>query len=207
MGTFCLQDGMNRRRFVAAVGASLALAGCATEGSVPETDDDDVTPATPPSIDETTTEQPRTDPPPGSGDRETPADGPRETRDGAFAVGERVGEFNPMGLAIDNDGPDERTVRLEITDTQAEAVLVERTFDVSSELRGELRSPTDYEIRVAVPAEGIETVETIDEGVFDTCNSYGTTISISRGGEFERETMSTLVACDADLTVSDHGSE
>jgi len=183
---------MRRRRFIAAVGASLALAGCSTEGSTPETDGD-VTPAPPPSIDGTTTEAPETDPGPGSDDRETP--GREDFRADAFAVGEPAGEINPMGLTIDNDGSDERTVHLEITDTQARSVLLNETFDVDGEIRGEIRVPSDYEIRVGVPAEGIQTVETIDEGLFDTCNNYGTTISIGHGGNFETQTRSTLAEC------------
>jgi len=200
---------MRRRRFVAAIGASLTLAGCSTEGSTPETDDD-VTPAPVDGIG-TTTETPQTDPVPDSADRETPSSenpetpGRDEIRDGVFAVGESVGEIGPLGVTIQNTGDAAQSVNLRITDTASEELLLDESYTIApdSSVKGEIRAPSDYDIRVTVPEAGTETVETVEEGLFDTCNSYGTAVTIGRDGGLDAETFTTLVACDPNVVVTD----
>jgi hypothetical protein len=186
---------MKRRRFVAAVGASLALAGCSANDTSPETDNS-VTPADVPSVGPSTTA-----PPPGATtvtpeDDLTPRELPQKRVEDAFTVGEHDGEINPMRLTIKSNLPGERTIRLRITDAQTDEQLLDETFTTAGEIDGKIRSPGDYEIRIGLREEGTESVETIDEGQFDTCNDYRTILTIGRDGHLSAETQTTLAACD-----------
>jgi hypothetical protein len=116
----------------------------------------------------------------------TPLDG--------FALGETTGEVNPHGLTLRNDGDDSRTGRLRVAD--ADETLLNRSFSlgVDDEISGELRGPATYEVRVTVSGSGAEHTTAVE--YFDTCNSYGTTVTIDVDGAISSETLRTLIACD-----------
>jgi predicted small lipoprotein YifL len=177
---------MKRRRFLAAVGVGLSLAGCGSRGPTPDastpTDSDpaDADPESP-----ATTDPAGTDPPEG------------------FALGETTGDVNPHGLSVRNDGQDTRTVDLRITDADTNETLLNRSYTLGAEeaVSGKLRGPGTYEVRVAVPV--VETEHQTTVAYFDTCNEYGTTAIVDADGSITSETISTLIACQGPTTTSD----
>ncbi len=175
---------MKRRRFLAAVGVGLSLAGCGSRGPTPDastptnSDPADADPESP-----VTTDPAGTDPPEG------------------FALGETTGEFNPHGLTVRTDGEDTWPVELRITDADTDETLLDRSYTLGAEelVNGTLRGPATYDVRVAIPeTEHVTTVE-----YFDTCNEYGTTVTIHADGTITSETISTLIACQGPTTTSD----
>ena len=156
---------MKRRRLLAALGGSLALAGCLSRGSGPgatETPDPTATP---------------------------PSDG--------FALGETADDANPHELRVTNDGDGTRTVGLRISDSGTGEPLLDRSFSLGAdgEISGELRGPATYEVRVTVSETGTEHVTTVE--YFDTCNDYGTHVTIDSGGAVSMNPFSTAALCDS----------
>lgn len=197
---------MKRRRLLGTLAGTLAFAGCTSPTS--ETDG----PATTDDTTQSTTDG-TTSTPPG----ETSPDGtpetttrPPETRVDSFSIGESVGDVNPLGVTIRNEDSGARVVSLQVTATADENELLDATYSVPPEGRvtGEIRTPADYEIRAAVPRAETETAETIEEGLFDTCNGYGTSITIGPGGELSSRTFTTLVKCStATIETAEPGGE
>jgi hypothetical protein len=182
---------MRRRRFLAGVGASLAVTGCLSRGAGPGSDPTDTDPpeSTDPDPTATPTGAPEaTATPVGTPDQgEPPADG--------FAIGETTGDVNPHGLTLENESDDPRTVELTVSDADTEETLLDRSYslEASENVSGELRGPAAYHVRVALPEEGTEHATTVE--YFDTCNSYGTTVTIDADGSITSRTIRTLVAC------------
>jgi len=180
---------MQRRRFLAAVGASIALAGCGSQDSASGDD-------------------PGTDTPSNADPTDTSAGSPAETPDptdtdppDGFALGETSGDHNPHGLTVRNDGEDARTVDLRVTDADTDETLLDRSYSLAAGggISGELRGPATYDVRVAIP----ETEHETTVAYFDTCNTYGTTVTIDAGGSITSEMIRTLVACDPGGTPPD----
>ena len=175
---------MRRRTFLAAVGASIGLAGCTSRGSTPESN---------PGTDTGTPEGTDTATPAGADPAAMqPSDG--------FTLGETTGDVNPHGLTVRNDGEDSRTIDLTISDADTGETLLDRTYSLGSgeRIEGELRGPAAYDVGVEVTAAGTEHVTTVDH--FDTCNEYGTTVTIAADGTMESQLITTLVACDPGST-------
>lgn len=182
---------MKRRRFLAAVAASLSLAGCGSRGP-------------------TSADGPGTSTPAGTDPGDTDPENTTETTDptgtdppDARGVGETTSEVNPHGLTVRNDGEDTRTVELQITNADTDETLLDRSYTLGSEeeVSSELRGPATYDVRVAVPEAETEHVTTVD--YFDTCNSYGTTVRIHPDGTITSETIRTLIACEEPTATPD----
>jgi hypothetical protein len=173
---------MKRRRFLAAVGASLTLAGCGSQGSAPG---DDPGTSTPENTD------------PGGTDPGSPTEtvGAPATDPDGFTLGETTSDANPHELRVTNDGDGTRTVNLRITDSGTTETLLDRSFflGVDGEISGELRGPATYEVRVTVSGKGTEHVTTV--GYFDICNEYGTTVTIDANGSMTSQMYRTDARC------------
>jgi hypothetical protein len=191
---------MQRRRFLAALAASLPVAGCLSRGSpggTPGTDTDtpaDPTAASPGDAGGTDT------PTPGSTETDTRSETPtpRSTvapDETAFDIGEPAGDFNPHGLSLLNEGEETRTVDLRIADAGAGETLLEESYTLASGERvdGTIEPLGAYEVRVAIPETGAEHVTTVD--YFDVCNSYGTDVTIDADGSISSRMWQTLAAC------------
>lgn len=205
---------MKRRHFLGAASGVLAFAGCLSSGSTtadggpgglhetttsPGTSQrsttDRTTTTVPPNTKTATTEPPDSTP---SDSTDTPTESPHtDTPPNQFVVGEPTGEINPLGVTIRNEGGSARTVELTITDTKREKRLLQETVSVAVDGRvtGEIRAPSDYEVRAEVPEAGTDVVEEVDEGLFDSCNGYNTTVTVESGGELTAQTVTTLVLC------------
>jgi hypothetical protein len=173
---------MQRRRFLATVGASFTVAGCLSRGSMPGSGSTDTpTPSGEPNETATPTEA---------------RDSTETATTNEFALGETTGDVNPHGLTVRNEGDDSRTVELTVSDAETDETLLTRSYSLDGDeaVSGELRGPATYEVRVTFPEEGTEHATMID--YFDTCNSYGTTVSIDEDGSITSRTITTLVACD-----------
>jgi hypothetical protein len=174
---------MQRRRFLAAVGASIALAGCGSQDSASGDD-------------------PGTDTPSNADPTDTNAGSPAETPDptdtdppDGFALGESSGDVNPHSLTVYNGGDTTRTVELRVTDTDAGETRLDRSFalDADDEVSGVLRGPATYEVFVGVPEAGTD--ETVTVAHFDTCNDYGTKVTVGVGGSVSVEQFGTDAYC------------
>ena len=168
---------MRRRRFVAALGAAVALAGCPSGASTPQ---DHAT--------ETPTESG------GATATDHPTEAERRQR---FTVGNSPGDVNPLGVYVENRGESTRTITLRITDTERDEVRLLGTYALESNrtLAGKIRAPSTYDIEVTLRATNESVVETVEEGLFDTCNGYGTTVTLGADGSLDAETYTTLVLC------------
>lgn len=163
---------MRRRGFIAALGAGILSAGCLSErdGAGPSantTNDSDL-------------------------EMCTTGENPLE----AFRLGESTTEINPHRLTIQNDGDSSRTVSLHITDADLDEALLNRSclLGGSKDISGELREPAEYRVTVTLPDSGREHDTIVD--YFDTCNDYGTTVTLSPDGTITSETMRTEIECD-----------
>jgi len=175
---------MKRRRLLVALGGSLTLAGCLSRGSEPGE-----------------SAQPTDD---TGAPTDTPDPGP--TASGTFHVGETTGDANPHGLTVHNEGDTPRSVDLRIVDTDTGETLLDQSYSIGAgeAIGGELRGPDGYEVRVEVTDAGTEHVTTVE--YFDTCNDYGTTVTIAPDGSLSSETISTLLECDS-VTPTDDPEE
>lgn len=117
------------------------------------------------------------------------------TGDTAFVIGPFNEEVNPHDLTVRNDGVTSRIVQIRIRDAETAESLLEETYtlDDGSEIRGELRGHAAYQVRVNLQNVGMEHVTTVD--YFDTCNEYGTIVTIPANGPITSETMTTDLEC------------
>jgi len=175
---------MKRRRLLAALGGSLALAGCLSRGSEPG-----ITDSPTGSTGSAGTDSPEAGDPTGTSSAGTWSD------PDPFSLGE-AGGANPHELTVDNSGDVARTVELRITDVERESILLDRSYTLppGEGIGGSLRGPAEYEVRVALPGAGTEHVTTVD--YFDTCNDYGTEVTIGADGSLSSETFTTAMECD-----------
>lgn len=135
-------------------------------------------------------------PPQGTDDSAPGDDTGSEQRSAAFTVGDASGEVSPLAVEIRNERSSARTVEVVVEDTRRGAVRVGRQYTLppGGEVSGEIRAPSDYEIRVTLPDRDREAVETVARSLFDTCNDYGTTVRIE-SEDISARTWSTLVLC------------
>lgn len=117
------------------------------------------------------------------------------TGDTAFVIGPVTEDVNPHGLTVRNDGGTSRIVQLRIRDAETAESLLEETYtlDNGTEIRGELRGPDAYQVRVNPKNVGMEHVTIVD--YFDTCNEYGTIVTIPANGPITSETLTTDLEC------------
>lgn len=163
---------MKRRTCIAALGASIPIAGCLSESKAGGPD--------PNTTDNSGTE---------------PSAVGTKTSDGAFSVGDPSGEVNPHELTVRNDSDRSWTIALRITDVERDETLLDRsrTLGGRESINGVLRGPAEYRVAVTVSDTGTEHVRTV--GYFDTCNEYSTTVLISSGGTVTSESIRTEAAC------------
>ncbi len=156
---------MRRRKYIAALGASIPVAGClsANEAEDPDTN----------ATDDTNT----------------------ETSDGAFSVGDTTGKVNPHELTIQNDSDRSRTITLRVTDTETDETLLDRSYSLGGgeSINGELRGPAEYRVTATLSDTGTEHVRKV--GNYDTCNDHWTTVTISLDGTVTSESIRTQAAC------------
>lgn len=215
---------MRRRRFVAALAGGLSLTGCLagsseTDTATPDSEGPTTTPEpagatdadSSPARDGTKTRARSVEAAgstasgTGTGERSrrtrTTTPTPRPHAQDAFetfAVGESNADVVPHAVAIRNESEAKtRTVTVQVTDTEADERLLDRSYDLPAGERivGRVRSSSAYEIRVALSDHETATVEEVGHGMFDSCNSSRTTVTIADDGEVSAETMTTLVAC------------
>jgi hypothetical protein len=115
-----------------------------------------------------------------------------------FELGETTGDVNPHELTVRNDGEDSRAGRLQVTDADTDETLLDRAFSLEAgkAIGGELRGPATYEVRVAIPETGSEAITTVE--YFDTCNDYGTTVTIAPDASLSTEMLKTDAYCGTD---------
>lgn len=113
-----------------------------------------------------------------------------------FSVGETTSDTNPHGLTVHNDADSSRTVIVHITDTETNETLRDRSCSLGGgkDISGELGGSAEYRVTVTVPDSGMEHDTMVD--YFDTCNDYGTTVTISPDGTITSETVRTERECD-----------
>jgi hypothetical protein len=176
---------MKRRRFLAAAGVSLGVAGCLSRESEPGGTNPGTDTPTAGDTDETATKTPG----------ETPGSGGTPPSDG-FELGETIGDVNPHEFRVSNDGDVSRTVDLRITDAETDGTLLDQSYTLPAKgnIAGLLRGPAEYDVRVAVPGTGTEHVTTID--LFDTCNDYGTNVTVGPDGSVSSQTFTTAMDCE-----------
>lgn len=199
---------MIRRRFLVALSATLPIAGCLSGRKQPEeaADPDDST-SNGTDTDDSTTNGTDTDNSTSNGtdtdDSDTGTDnsdtdwctGGESDSYETFSIGETTGDVNPHGLTLRNDGDDSRTIGLCITDAETAETLVDQSCSLGGgeAMSGELRGPAAYEVQVSVPDSGAEHTTTVE--YFDTCNDYGTTVTITSSGTITSETVRTDAEC------------
>jgi hypothetical protein len=130
----------------------------------------------------------------GSTENSTDPDSP-DNRDTLFTVATGRDEVNAHVLTVQNTDTTSRTVQLHITDVATDEALLDRSYSLASgeKIRGELRGPAEYVVRITLPEIGSEAIITVD--YFDTCNEYETIATIARDRTITSETLRTDVEC------------
>lgn len=118
--------------------------------------------------------------------------------DTPFRIGGSNADVTPHDLTVRNDGNTSRVVTLQIRNLATDETLLDTRYSIGSgsEIHGELRGPATYEVRVTLDDTAQTSVTSVD--YFDTCNEYGTIITISVDGSITSETMRTDVECDTE---------
>lgn len=188
---------MNRRRVLAAIGAStLSLAGCLAGGPTDPASD---------AASSTPTDSP-TEPPPATPSGTPPVNtGGRGEFDPAdtyeyVLVGSRAGvneDFLPHELNIWNATPGQRLVNLRILDRVANGTVHRAAYTIPADEALEVRllEPSRYVVQLWGPAIETETLR-VPCSLFD-CNNSATGISIYDDGHIGSSVASTLVGCPA----------
>jgi len=118
-----------------------------------------------------------------------------------FAIGEPTDEFNPCGATVRNADTAPRRIAIRVVDTVRDEVLFDRSYTLAGgeQVSGELRTYTDYQIRVGLPNQsslgGSEHVEAVSHSAFDTCNEYGTTATVWSTRSITSKFVSTTAGC------------
>lgn len=180
---------MNRRRVLAALGATAgSLAGCVADGA-DDPDADGRTP-TPPAT-------PRGTPPVNSGGlgEFDPASTYEQVDVGSR---ERVDDrFGPHDVRVWNAVDIERTLHLRVVDRQAEATTYRAAHEVPADAAVDLTllEPAPYLLQVWAAGGRPRTVLRVPCSVFD-CNASATSVAV-HGDRTESSVVSTLAGCPA----------
>ena len=113
------------------------------------------------------------------------------------------GGLRPHSVGVWNASSGERRIRVELAESEADDPHFSETlaFPADSELSFRLLEPATYVIRLRVPASGVRETLQVPRETFD-CNASSTSIGVF-GYEIRSSYYSTLVLCDADVTVNE----
>jgi hypothetical protein len=135
----------------------------------------------------------------GPTQNEEPTEEPSPEFD-AFDIGEPSQDANPHDVTLWNDANTTRTITLNISAPVREETILQQSYTLQAgeEIHGVFREPAYYTLQGIVGDDGSEFTVTIDH--FDTCNHYGTGVSINPDGEVETSMLSTAVGCPDEVT-------
>jgi hypothetical protein len=170
---------MDRRHVLTTIAGVGSLSGCLSDGSDRSVDQPD---------------------PNGSSGSNTDSDSGSDTGAGRcadpepFTVGAPTADINPHAVTIKNSADERLSVHLTVGSADTETPLLKRSFCLApgAQTGGVVREPGDYTVTISV---GTGSAHETGVNYFDSCNEYGTTISITAPDSVTSKTMKTHVAC------------